>query len=292
METNLDPQVDINDESEIDKILEESFATVRAEKPLVENPQEIVESEESDKETSTGTTEKPSSSLLEKDTNSDDPTQEIAESFKTPVKGKFESEESYQKRIDLAELVKQRKLARTEEEQKRLSGEISNVRRELATIHQSDKNNYPPNPGEKQEDLSTKEAITREDLVRELERVEFERNVKSTLETFLQRHKELQDEDTREVFFDFVDSNYNWNNKSGQQLMTVLELARENMFKPSQTIQERVLKAANVQEKVNAMQFPGGSIVRPGLTSEQQQSINELKATGMSEEKAMALILE
>ena len=72
--------------------------------------------------------------------------------------------------------------------------------------------------------------------------------------------------------------------------MTVLELARESMFKPSETITERVLKGANVQEKVNAMQFPGGTTAKSDYSPEMRKSIDELKATGMSEEKALELL--
>ena len=114
--------------------------------------------------------------------------------------------------------------------------------------------------------------------------------VKSTLENFVERHAELKDEDVREVFFDFVDDNYNWQNKSGKELMTVLELARESMFKPSETIQERVLKGADVQNKVNAMQFPGGTIAKQDYSPEMSNSIKELVATGLSEEKAIELL--
>ena len=72
--------------------------------------------------------------------------------------------------------------------------------------------------------------------------------------------------------------------------MTVLELAREAMFKPSETIQERVLKGADVQQKINAMQFPGGSIAKGDFSPEMRKSIDELKSTGMSEEKAIELL--
>ena len=72
--------------------------------------------------------------------------------------------------------------------------------------------------------------------------------------------------------------------------MTVLELARENMFKPAETITERVLKGADVQNKVNAMQFPGGSTAKVEYSPEMLKSIDELKATGMSEEKALELL--
>jgi hypothetical protein len=62
------------------------------------------------------------------------------------------------------------------------------------------------------------------------------------------------------------------------------------MFKPSESIQERVLKGANVQEKVNAMQFPGGTIAKSEYTPDVRKSIDELVATGLSEEKAIELI--
>ncbi len=116
--------------------------------------------------------------------------------------------------------------------------------------------------------------------------------IKNTLESFVSRHPELKDADVREVFFDFVDSNYNWSGKTGKDLMTVLELARENMFKPSETIQERVLKGANVQEKVNAMQFPGGTNIRTGHSPEKQKALDELKGTGISESMALELLEE
>ena len=95
----------------------------------------------------------------------------------------------------------------------------------------------------------------------------------------------------KNTFFE-IDSNYNWNGKVGKDLMTVLELARENMFKPSETIQERVLKGANVQEKVNAMQFPGGTNIRTGHSPEKQKAFDELKGTGLSESVALELLEE
>ncbi len=71
---------------------------------------------------------------------------------------------------------------------------------------------------------------------------------------------------------------------------TEIELARENMFKPSESIQDRVLKGANVAEKVNAMQFPGGTVAKGSMSPELRRDVDELKATGMSEEKALELL--
>jgi len=133
-------------------------------------------------------------------------------------------------------------------------------------------------------------GATKEDIEEIVQRQQLAGEVKATLNTFVGRHAELKDVDTREVFFDFVDSNYNWQNKSGKELMTVLELAQESMFKPSETITERVLKGADVQNKVNAMQFPGGTVAKTEYSPEMQKSIDEIKATGMSEEKALELL--
>ena len=108
----------------------------------------------------------------------------------------------------------------------------------------------------------------------------------------MQRHPQLADEDVRDVFFTFVDNNYNWQGKTGKDLMAVLEFAREAYFRPSETIQEKVLKAAKVQEKVGVMQFPGATDSQSGISPELKQSIEELKATGMSEEKAIELLSE
>ena len=295
---------DVNEEADLDKELDESLSSLRAESGEATQPEESKETKETPSEE---TKDEQTSQAQEK---AEDTPNELLEGFKTPKKGKFESEESYNKRLELADLVKQRKLTRSEEEKKRLSEEISGARRELSTLNASDKINKPNINGdliEKKSDLSPEEqeaieqdrqrlkslgGLTKEDLQEMLQKERLETEVKSTLETFVSRHPELKDDDTREVFFDFVDSNYNWSNKSGKDLLTVLELARENMFKPSETIQDRVLKAAGVAEKVNAMQFPGGTIVKPSLSSDQKKSIDELVSTGMSESKALELISE
>ncbi len=96
----------------------------------------------------------------------------------------------------------------------------------------------------------------------------------------------------REVFFDFVDANYNWQDKTGKGLEATLEMAFENMFRPAETVQDRVLKAAGVEKKVGAMQFPGGTGAKTTYSPEMKKDIDELVATGMSEEKAAELLSE
>ncbi len=155
--------------------------------------------------------------------------------------------------------------------------------------------NTPKTPEElaKQADLDRlKElgGVTKDDLKAIVEQEHFEKDVTATINSFVEKHPELKDADTREVYFAFVEANYNWQGKAGKDLSTVLELARENMFRPSETIQERVLQGANVAEKVNAMQFPGGTVLKPGIPADKAQSVKELMETGMSEEKALELI--
>ncbi len=230
--------------------------------------------------------------------------------FRVPNKGKFESDESFEKRIELLDLVKKRKLATTDEKRQEISEEIKAAKGQLKTLNGTDRFVNPLNskkvdetttPAEEQTDeekalsadkqrLKDLGGATKEDIEAIVQKQQLAADVKSTLDTFIERYEDLKDEDTREVFFDFVDSNYNWQGKGGKALMTVLELARESMFKPSETIQERVLKGANVAEKVNAMQFPGGTVAKTEFSPEKQKDIEEMVATGMSEEKAIELL--
>jgi len=283
------------DEAALDKELADSIASVQAGKPLAPEVPEAPEVKTED------TPEAPK----EEQTSVApiDETEDKGYEFRIPNKGKFESDESFEKRIELLDLVKRRKSAITPEQKQSLSEQIQTTKGQLKNLNGNEKIINPLNPVENtvqpEEDPSVKAdrerlkelgGVTKEDIQEIIADRETTANVKNTLDSFVQRHPELKDADVREVFFDFVDSNYNWNGKQGKELMTVLELARENMFKPSETIQERVLKGANVQEKINAMQFPGGTIAKSGYSPEMRKSIDELKAAGMSEEKALELL--
>lgn len=285
----------VEDESVLDKELENSINEVKAGK--TPEPTAPVKPEEE-----TPKVEEPSTPPAPEEKK------EPEYEFRVPNKGKFESDESYEKRIELLDLVKRRKLAKTDSQKEQISEQIKTTKSQIKTLSGSDRISNPLNqavvdsekkPVEEDEALKAdKERLkqlggaTKEDIEEMLRKNQLATEVKGTLEKFVERHTELKDEDTREVFFDFVDSNYNWQNKSGKELMTVLELARENMFKPSESIQDRVLKGANVQEKVNAMQFPGGTVAKGDYSPEMRKSIDELKATGMPEDKAIELLTE
>jgi len=229
--------------------------------------------------------------------------------FRIPNKGKFESDESFEKRVHLLDLVKKRKLATTPEQKQLLSEEIKTAKSQIKNLNGSDRFTNQLNEktvdGEPKTELTDEEKFleadkerlkqlggaTKEDIQEVVQQERLAADIKDTVSAFVERYTELKDdEDVREVFFDFVDANYNWRGKGGTELMTVLELARENMFKPSESIQERVLTGAGVQDKVNAMQFPGGTVAKTEYSPEKRKSIDELVATGMLEEKAVELI--
>lgn len=288
---------EVNEDAELDKSLEESIAAVKAGNELA--PKEPAKVEEPKEETLAPKPEDPSTPPADEEKKSGD------YEYRIPNKGKFESDESYEKRIELMDLVKKRKLAKTDEQRQQITDEIKTTKNQIKNLNGTDKFINPLNqksgtePEKIEEDETLKAdkerlkqlgGATKEDIEQILQKERLASDVKNTLDKFVDRHPELKDEDTREVFFDFVDSNYNWQNKGGKELMTVLELARESMFKPSETITERVLKGANVQEKVNAMQFPGGTIAKTEYSPEMRKSIDEITATGMSEEKAIELL--
>ena len=298
-EVKVVPEVD--DEAELDKVIEESIESVKAGNELAPKKEEVKVEEKKEVTPEAPVPEDPSTPPVV------DPEKKEGEyDYRIPNKGKFESDESFEKRIELMDLVKKRKLAKTEEQKDNLTKEIQTTKGQLKNLNGTDKFINPLNnksdvdPKKNEEDdpalaadkkrLQELGGATKEDIEEIVQKRQLAIEVKSTLDSFVDRHTELGDVDTREVFFDFVDSNYNWQNKSGKELMTVLELARESMFKPSETITERVLAGADVQNKVNAMQFPGGTVVKTQHSPEVQKSIDEMTATGMSEEKALELI--
>jgi hypothetical protein len=287
------------DEAELDKVLAESIESVKAGNELA--PKAEAKAEEN-KVKAPEITKPEENSTPPVDENKSDEYE-----FRVPNKGKFESDESYEKRIELLDLVKRRKLAKTEEQRQQLSADIKTAKGQIKNLNGTDRFTNPLNQNDGDENKTPIEpedetlaadrerlkelgGATKEDIEAIIQKERLSTDVKNTLDKFVERHTELKDADTREVFFDFVDSNYNWQNKGGKELMTVLELARENMFKPSESIQERVLRGANVQEKVNAMQFPGGTIAKTEYSPEMQKSIDEITATGMSEAKAIELL--
>lgn len=291
------------DESELDAILEESINSVKAGKTLEDaNPQSQTGAEE-ESDAPIGATGSDESSG-EKDSDSHATTVAGDDQIRIPEKGKFESDEAYEKRVELAELVRQRKEATTPEAKEALSTKIKEARREVGRADMAGKFTQPKveNTISKDEtdpsiqaDLERAKQLglaTPQDIQEAIQQERFQQSVQDTIANFVEKTPELADEDAREVFFDFVDQNFIWQGKTGKDLSTTLALAKEAMFRPAESIKDRALKAADVQQKVGAMQFPGGTGTKSTYSAEMKQSIEELKATGMSEEKAIELLSE
>ena len=298
------PQNDIQveDESELDAVLESSINQVKSGETLDQKNQgQTGEAEPTGDLSPTGETG--SSGENNGNSQATGPTGETE--FRIPNKGKFESDEAYEKRIELFDLVKRRKAATTPEAKAQLSAEISKTKGELRGLGTPEsiiqpKVEDPTKTGENtdpaleadKERLKQLGGATKEDIQEILRQDREQQSIRNDLTKFVDKTEALKDPDVREVFFEFVDANYNWQGKSGKELNAILGMAYETMFRPSETIQDRVLKGAGVQEKVNAMQFPGGTGGKVEVSPSMRASIDELKSTGMSEEKAIELLSE
>jgi hypothetical protein len=235
-EEKVEIKEEVVDETELDKSLEDSLNSLKAGQALP--PKEEVKSEEKKEVTpETPKAEDASTPPVE------EAKKEGEYDFRVPNKGKFESDESYEKRIELMDLVKRRKLAKTDEQKQQISEQIQTTKGQLKDLNGTDKLTNPLNQKSGVETEKTTEpedetlkadrerlkqlgGTTKEDIQQILQQERKAIEVKSTLEKFVDRHTELKDADTREVFFDFVDSNYNWQNKSGKELMTRKSIER------------------------------------------------------------------
>lgn len=294
----------IEDESELDAELDKSIKEVRAGNELKPEASNKPENKDEGPTGETGDADpKDKVEDASKPPKAEDKKEEGYE-FRVPNKGKFESDESFELRIQLLDQVKKRKLATTPEAKAALSEEIQKTKGQLKNLNGADKsiNNLNKTVDDTKvieedeamkadrERLKALGGMTKDEVREEMAQERLQLDIKNTLDRFVDRTAEMKDPDVREVFFDFVDRNYAWQGKTGKELLTILELARENMFKPSETIQERVIKGANVAEKINAMGFAGNTGNKVEFSADKKQSIEELKATGMSEEKAAELV--
>lgn len=307
----MDPENNTtNDEAALDAELEANIASVKAGNELAVNPTVQTAKPEptgatgSDTPSGDSTPTGATGETGEEAGNSQAPAEE--QEFRIPNKGKFETDEAYEKRVELFDLVKRRQAATTPDAKAALSEKIKQTKSELKDMGISGRFNNTRTDGaptgatgEVDPDIAADQArlkalggATREDVTEIVRQERLAQEVQSTLQKFVNEAPELKDPDVREVFFDFVENNYVWQGKSGAELRATLGMAYENMFRPVESVQERILKAAGVAEKVNSMQFPGGTATKTSYSPEMQASIDQLKSTGMSEEKAIELLTE
>lgn len=313
MSENTPTNGDAGDEAALDAALESSIAAVRAGQTLEAAPAATGQTGEAVPTGPTGETAPTGATGPTGDTGS---TGEAAtgetsatgatgeDEFRIPNQGKFESDEAYSKRVELFDLVKQRKAATDSAVKAQLTEKIKSAKGELKTLGGTERfipskdgegatgatGEVDPELAADKERLKLLGGATKEEVEAIVARTAHEATIRSDVNNFVGAHPELKDEDVREVFFDWVDSNYLWQGKSGTALKSILEMAHDAYFKPTQSVQDRVLKAADVAGKVGAMAFPGGTGSKTSYSPEMKQSIDELKATGMSEDKAVELL--
>jgi hypothetical protein len=195
MEQDTNNQIDA-DEAALDAELNASIEAVKAGNALEpEKPVDPIKKEEP----VVGVDPKPATPLEDPSTPPAENKEEGYE-FRIPNKGKFESDEAYEKRIELLDLVKQRKLATTPEKKQELSDAIKTTKNQLRNINGSDKINNPLNndidikkeeedPGlvADRERLKALGGATKEDIAEVIRQERLLEETKSSLNTFCRK---------------------------------------------------------------------------------------------------------
>lgn len=294
MEPEIPVVPPIDDEAALDALIDADVSKIRAEQPGAANPSEPATDPKGEEGAGDPTAKDPIDPQVPADQGAQPTDNAPAFELKTPVKGKFESDASFEIRQNLFELVKQKKAARDPGEASDIERQIAEIRegfKTIKTITNPKDSNAPevvqPSPAAQDDSV-----VRKEDLPKILEEMRAETEAKVTIDSFFEKHPELSDKDVRDAFTDFFDLNFKLEGKDSKGISQVLEIAHAAMFRPNESIQERVIAGANVNEKVNAMQFPGGTLVQTGLTPEQDASVKEMVAAGVPEDKARELILD
>ncbi len=282
----------VDDESQLDAEIDGTISKIKAVQTEVAYPPE---SAESPSEKSDAGAEAPPAEEAKPDNGPE--TEEPSFELREPVRVKFETEESFNTRVRLFNLVKQKKASQDPQEKEDIQKQMTEIRDSLRSLDRftSPKDGNAPEVVQPSPAPTDNDSVVRkEDLPKILEEMRMETEAKVTIDSFFDKHPEFKDPAVREVFTDFFDSNYKLDGKNAKGISEVLELAHGAMFRQNESVQERVLQGADVMEKVNAMQFPGGTVVRTGLTPSQDASIKEMMAANpnMSEDRARELILD
>ena len=296
MEENID--VIIEDDSAFDAELDQQI-TQMAEQNGAAKPPETVKQNSSDTQVpSEPSTVTPSAEEVPQVNQDEAQTPTEPYEFKAPIKGQFESEESFAMRQNLALLIANKKASNNPQEQEVIQNQIKEIRNDLRNLKpdiiNKPSNNNDGTPSNVQPEEGNQTAQTPQDIAQQvLETIKIEQyneSMTKEVNSFLNKYPEFKDPAVRETFIEFFDDNYKLEGKTPEQSKMVLELARQARFRPEESVQERVLKAAGVQNQVNAMQFPGGTVVKQALPQHQQDSIDEMVKAGISEERAKELI--
>lgn len=301
MNTKLPNTDESSDEAKLDAEIEAQIkeANQRAEEADDSDQQKTTESQD-DSSQDNSSQEDSSDESVDDSTSSESPEKGSQKTdqnqdeagFRVPSQGHHESDAAYAKRVELAELVYQRKNAKNDDEKSQIESKMESTRADLRKLNTQNFNRQETSNNEgsstnddQQQKPDDVRRIVEEAIIAHSQETETRR----VLSEFVNNNKQLQDPDFREVFFDFVDSDFNWQGKTPDQLNNILGLALTAMTGPVETFNDRVVKSTDAQKAVNAMNFPGGSVADQGFSKAREQQIAELEATGMSREKAIEL---
>lgn len=297
------PGVTAEDDAALDALINGDLSKIKAEQNGSANPTETTETPVV-ATPPVASVEAPSAEVATPtESQTEEPTAPYE--FKAPVKGKFESDASFNLRVQLANLVQAKKATNDPNGQQAIQDQIKELRNELrntkpeSVINRSQSSNsdevapanVQPDSGNPQVNPNDPNAIAAL-AIQQMQEQQHTVAMANTINDFFGKNAEFTDPDVRDVFIEFFDSNYKLEGKSPEQAIATLELAKQAMFRPDETIQERALIAAGVQKDVSAMQFPGGNVPQVGLNAEQAASIKEMVAAGVPEDRARALILD
>jgi hypothetical protein len=296
MEENID--VIIEDDAAFDAALDQQITQMAEQNGAAKPPETVKPTSPDTQVPSEPSTVTPSAEEVPQVKQDEAQTQPEPYEFKAPIKGQFESEESFAMRQQLALLIANKKASNNPQEQDVIQNQIKEIRNDLRNLKpdiiNKPSNNNDGTPSNVQPEEGDQTVQTPQDIAKQvletIQTQQYNESMTKEVNSFLNKYPEFKDQEVRDTFIEFFDDNYKLEGKTPEQCKMVLELARQAMFRPEETVQERVLKAAGVQNQVNAMQFPGGTVVKQALPKEQQDSIDEMVKAGISEERAKELI--
>jgi hypothetical protein len=171
-----------------------------------------------------------------------------------PVKTIDEPDWKYEYRLEIWEKQQLLKQAKSDSERIEIKNDINSVRKEIAQRAKEQVPEFDPNDIEQV-------------IERKLEMREQVKNIDQAESDFIKRHPEMRNESLYNSFVEYVADTYNIQNKSYKALTAILESSYETLY--PKNIQERINKAKEVEQKIQAVDFSGSSAT-PDTPTEKQ----------------------
>jgi len=280
---------DVFEDTELDSMITGDIqAVINAEPSSTEQPTD-------DTQSSADTTGIESAQEIE---STEDATLTPEDTIKTPVQAPGESDNLFALRKQIAHVLHQKNSVEAGSSEHIRADEIIKALRkdlrETSLLERNNQQNIINNDDSVSDVQQNPNMVPYEQVQALINQSLLEKDITMTLDGFIGSRPELADPNVRDVFLDYVSENYKWEGKTGADLVSILETAATVVFpkqvKDVQATEQRILKGIDVQEKINTMQFPGGSVHQKGYSLETENSIKDLMSTGMSREQAIELL--